>query len=98
LGGKVQEESETVVVRSQCLFALALLVFALKKLKFSEPLIHGVRDLRPTGFVLALNDRDIGIQSFERCLLALLGINCGIEVVANRSQGRVPSAREYRRK
>jgi len=33
---------------------------------------------------LVLNDRDIGIQSFEICLLAVLGVNCGVEVVANR--------------
>jgi hypothetical protein len=60
-----------------------LLVFALKKLKLSEPVIHGVRDFCPTGFVLVLNDRNIGVQSFEICLLALLGVDCGIEVVTN---------------
>ena len=33
LGSEVGKESESVVVRSHCLFALALLVFPLKKLK-----------------------------------------------------------------
>src|SRR5579864_9245200 len=42
-----------------------------------------ISDFRSPGFVLDLNDWDVGIQSFEICLLALLGFNCGIEVVAN---------------
>jgi hypothetical protein len=33
---------------------------------------------------LVLNDRDIGIQSFEICLLPFLSVDCRVEVVANR--------------
>src|ERR1700746_1540770 len=81
---ELNKEPRPVVVSPQRLLVFALLVFALKKLKLSEPLIHGVRDFRPTGFVLVLNDRDIGIQSFEICLLPFLSVDCRVEVVANR--------------
>ena len=80
---EVEQESETVVVRPQCLLALALLVFALKELKLGKPLVYSIRDFRPTGFVLVLSDRDVCIKSFELCLLALLRLDCRVEVVAN---------------
>jgi hypothetical protein len=71
-------------VRPQRLLAFSLLVFAQKELKLGEPLIHGVRDFRMTGFVFVLNDRHVCVESFEVRLLALLGVNCRIKVVANR--------------
>jgi hypothetical protein len=74
------------------------LVVALKELKLGEPLKDRISDLRSTGFVLVLNDRNVCFESFKICLLALLRPDCRVEVIANGSQGRVPSASEYRRK
>ena len=68
---EIEKEAEAVVVRSQRLLALALLVFALKKLKFGEPLIDSVNDFRPPRLILVVNDRDICVESLEVCLLAL---------------------------
>jgi hypothetical protein len=45
LSSEVEEESEAVVVSTQGFFALALLVFALKKLKLGEPLKDSISDL-----------------------------------------------------
>jgi hypothetical protein len=60
------------------------LVFALKKLKLCEPLKDSISDFRPTGFILVLNDRNVCVQSFKVRLLALLSVDCRVEVVANR--------------
>ena len=70
-------------VRPQRLLAFSLLVFTLKELQLSEPLIHGVGDFR-CRLVFVLHDRHVCVESFEVRLLALLGVNCRIEVVANR--------------
>ena len=83
MSSDVEKESEAVVVCSQGLFALALLVFALKKLKLGEPLKDRIGDFCPTGFVLVLNNRNVRVESFEICLLALLSVDCCTEVVAN---------------
>ena len=83
LGGKVEEESEAVIVSPERFLALPLLVFPLKKLKLGEPLKHRVSDFRPTGFVCVLNDGDVCIESFKVCVLALLSVDCRIEVIAN---------------
>jgi hypothetical protein len=48
LSSEVEEESEAVVVSTQGFFALALLVFALKKLKLGEPLKDSISDFRST--------------------------------------------------
>jgi hypothetical protein len=79
---KVEEESKPIVVCPQRLLTFALLVFALKELKLSEPLIDSVSDFRPTGVVLVLNDRDVGIESFEVCLFAFAGGDCLVKVIA----------------
>src|SRR5579871_1007342 len=71
------------MVSPQRLLGLALLVFALEKLKLGEPLIHSIRDLRSTGVVLVLNDWHLGIESLEICLLAFTGCDRLIEVVAD---------------
>jgi hypothetical protein len=63
--------------------ALALLVFALEKLKLSEPLKNGISEFRSTGFILVLNDGNVCIDGFEICLLALLSVDCRVEVFAN---------------
>jgi hypothetical protein len=60
-----------------------LLIFALKKLKLSEPLIHGVRDFRPTSIFLILNDGYVCVESIEVCLLAFTGGDRLIEIVAD---------------
>jgi hypothetical protein len=59
------------------------LVFALKKLKLSEPLKDCISDFRATRFLLVLNDGDVRIESFNVSLLALLCADCRIEVVAD---------------
>jgi len=59
------------------------LVFALKELKFGELLIDGVSYFCPTSVVLVLNDRDVCVESFEVCLLALTSGDCFIEVIAD---------------
>jgi hypothetical protein len=46
-------------------------------------LIDGIGDLRPTSVILILNDRDVCVQSFEVCLLALAGGDRLIEIIAN---------------
>jgi hypothetical protein len=51
------------------------LVFALKELKLGEPLKDRISDLRSTGFVLVLNDRNVCVESFKVCLLALLSVD-----------------------
>jgi len=87
---EIEKEAEAVVVRSQRLLALALLVFALKKLKFGEPLIDSVNDFRPSPrLILVVNDRDICVESLEVCLLALSGGDCLVEVVAHMYPGTV---------
>jgi hypothetical protein len=60
-----------------------MLVFALKELKFSEPLIHGVSDLCPTRVILVLKDGDVCVESLEVCLLALTGGDRLFEIIAN---------------
>jgi hypothetical protein len=56
-------------------------------LKLGEPLKDSISDFRATGYVLVLNDRNVCVESFEVCLLAILGVDCGVEVVANRIPG-----------
>jgi len=58
------------------------LVFALKKLKLGKPLKDSISDFRSTGFVLVLNDRNVCVERFKICLLALLGVDRRIKVVA----------------
>jgi hypothetical protein len=76
MSSEVEEKSEAVVVRPQRFLALALLVFALEKLKLCEPPKDSISDFRPTGFILVLNHRDVCIESFKVCLLALLSVDC----------------------
>jgi len=61
----------------------ALLVFALEQLKLGKPLIHGIRDFRPSRVIQIVNHRYVGIESFEVCLLAPSGGDRFIKVVAN---------------
>jgi hypothetical protein len=79
----VEEEAEAIVVRPQRFLALPLLVFPLKELWLCEPLIHGVRNFRSISIVLVLNDGHVCVESLDVCLLALLGVDCGIEVIAD---------------
>ena len=65
LHGKVKKETEAVVVRPQRFLAFALLVFALKELKLCEPLVHSVRDFRPSSVIQILNDGHVCVESFE---------------------------------
>ena len=83
LDSEVEKESEPVVVRPRRLLALALLILALKQLKLSEPLINSVGDFRPTSFVLIVNNRDVGVESLEVCLLALSGCDRFVEIFAD---------------
>jgi hypothetical protein len=80
---EIEEESEAVVLSSQCFFALALLIFTLEKLKIGEPLMDSVGDFRATRFVLVLNNGHVCSESLKICLLAVSGGDCLIEVVAN---------------
>ena len=80
---EVEKEPKPVVVRSQRLLALALLIFALEELELGEPLVNSVRDLRATSFVLIVNNRDVGVERLEVCLLAISGGDRLIEVVAD---------------
>jgi len=56
------------MVSPQRLLALALLIFALKKLKLSEPPIHSVRDFRSTGVVLVMTGTFASRASKYACL------------------------------
>jgi hypothetical protein len=53
-----------------------------KELKLGEPVKDRITDFRATGFVLVLKDGDVCIEGFKVCLLALLGLDCQIEVFA----------------
>jgi hypothetical protein len=55
----------------------------LKELKLGEPLIHCVRDFRPTGFVLILNDQNVCVESLKVSLLALSGCDRFIKIIAD---------------
>src|SRR3954468_10665930 len=83
LHSEVKKEPKPVVVSPQRLLALALLVFALEKLKLGEPLIHSVRDFRSISIVLISNNGYVCVQSIEVCLLAFTGGDRLIEIVAD---------------
>jgi hypothetical protein len=63
------------------------LVFTLEKLKIGEPLRDSVTDFCSTRFVLVQNNRDVCIDSFKICLLAIAGHDCLVEIVPNQLPG-----------